>query len=914
MKILVADDYEDARILQETILENHGYAVESATNGIEALALARLSRPDMIISDIMMPELDGFEFCRNVKSDEELKDIPFVFYTATFTDSDDEKLAMDLGASRFIIKPTEPDEFAGIINEVIEEHKQNKLSVRSPQAAEDVLEQRHKESLTNKLIKKMRQLEEERKALRESENRTRILLDSATVGIGVADTEGNVIEANRYMLKITGYTLEELRNTNLSKTFVEPFERKSIFGTLKEFGHVRDCEVRLKRKDGTVYDALLSIDLVEIDGQKRHLTTKRDITAQKRAERALKESEERYALAMKGTNDGLWNRNLETGEVYFSPRWKKMLGYNDDEIPNLREEWEKRIHPGDYNGVINNLIDHFEDRTKHYVSEYRMRHKDGSYRWILSRGAILRDGYGNPIRIAGSHTDITERKEAKEKLKLMSQLSEMNPAPVLRCDSRGLVQMANQAAIDILGMQRLEGTAIDSILPDMERDVLADCIESDKIISRSIAFGDRFYIFTIRGSKDMGMAYIYGSDITERKKAEDKRENLEAQLRQAQKMETIGTLAGGIAHDFNNILSPILTCSEIALEDSPNSSDAHKSLKHVLQAVDRARNLVRQITTFSRLDKQDHTTLQVNRIIKEVLKLLRSSLPSTIEIRQSIDPDCGEIIADQVQIHQVIMNLCTNAYHAMREAGGTIEVNAKNIEVDKTYARGHLHLHPGSYVLLSISDTGHGMDSATMERIFDPFFTTKGLEEGTGLGLSVVHGIVMGHGGEITVESKSGKGTTFHIYLPHTDTEVKKETKETSDNIDPAGTERILFVDDETYISSVGKSALERLGYSVTTMNNSLEALEGFRHEPDNYDLVITDLTMPKLTGIQLASKLTEIRPDIPVILISGYSGAINPENINQFGIREYVMKPFSGKALGRAIRKVMDKGKKSDL
>lgn len=914
MKILVADDYEDARILQETILGNQGYAVESAANGIEALAMARLSKPDMIISDIMMPELDGFEFCRYVKSDEELKDIPFVFYTATFTDSDDEKLAMDLGASRFIIKPTEPDEFAEIINEVIEEYKQNKLSVRSPQAAEDVLEQRHKENLTNKLIKKMRQLEVERQALRESENRTRILLDSAPVGIGVSDTEGNVIEANRYMLKITGYTLEELRNTNVSKTFVDPFERKALLNELKESGHVRDREVRLKRKDGTVYDALVSTDLVEIDGQKRLLTTKRDITSQKKAERALKESEERYALAMRGTNDGLWNRNLETGEVYYSPRWKKILGYNDDEIPNLREEWEKRIHHDDYNGVMNNLIDHFEDRTKHYVSEYRMKHKDGSYRWILSRGAILRDGYGNPIRIAGSHTDITERKEAREKLKLMSQFSEMNPAPVLRCDSNGTIQMANQAAIDILSMESLEETTIDSILPDMEEDVLEDCILSDKVISRSLAIGERFYDFTIRGSKDMNRAYIYGSDITKRKKAVYERENLEAQLRQAQKMETIGTLAGGIAHDFNNILSPILTCTEIALEDSPKSGDAHESLKHVIQAVGRARDLVRQITTFSRLDKQDHTALKINRIIKEVLKLLRPSLPSTIEIRQNIDPDCGEIIADAVQMHQVIMNLCTNAYQAMREDGGTIEVNGKNIEVDKAYARGHLHLHPGSYVLLSISDTGLGMDSATMERIFDPFFTTKGVEEGTGLGLSVVHGIVMGHGGEITVESKSGSGTTFHIYLPRADSEMMQEIEEKGGNIDPTGTERILFVDDEVPISSAGKSALERLGYRVTTMNDSLEALERFSSEPDKYDLVITDLTMPKMTGIQLASKLTGIRPDIPVILISGYSGAINPENINQFGISEYIVKPFTGKALGGAIRKVIDEGKKGDL
>jgi CheY-like chemotaxis protein len=375
-------------------------------------------------------------------------------------------------------------------------------------------------------------------------------------------------------------------------------------------------------------------------------------------------------------------------------------------------------------------------------------------------------------------------------------------------------------------------------------------------------------------------------------------------------MEAIGTLAGGIAHDLNNILYPIIGYTEMTMDDVPEDSVPRSNLEEVLKAANRAKGLVQQILAFSRQIEQERKPLKIQPIIKEALKLLRASLPSTIKITQNIDEDCASTLADTIQIHQVMMNLCTNAYQAMHDKGGVLEVALTEVDIGSGNLDPDLVLNPGQYLRLTVSDTGHGMEHAVMERVFHPYFTTKGPGGGTGMGLAVVHGIVKGYGGDITVYSEREKGTTFHVYLPRIDTGTL-EPKTIFKDLVQKGNERILFVDDEAQIVRMVQQMLERLGYHVTARTSSVEALEAFRAQPDKFDLVITDLTMPNMTGTELTPKLVEIRPDIPIILCTGFSEVIAEEKAKAIGIREYLMKPVVQSEIAKSIRRVLDQGKK---
>jgi PAS domain S-box-containing protein len=401
-----------------------------------------------------------------------------------------------------------------------------------------------------------------------------------------------------------------------------------------------------------------------------------------------------------------------------------------------------------------------------------------------------------------------------------------------------------------------------------------------------------------------------GQDITDQLQAEKEKKILETQLQQAQKMESIGTLAGGIAHDFNNILSPVLGYTELLLEDIPEESPLRISVNEVLKGALRARDLVKQILTFSRQAKQETKPLKVQYILKEVLLLSRSTLPTTIQIKQDIYKECGMIMADPTQVHQIVMNLITNAFHAMEESGGTLTVGLKEVD----FTQNNLpepNLTPGPYVCLTIADTGTGMDVETQERLFEPYFTTKERDKGTGIGLAVVHSIVSTYRGAIVVESEHGKGTKFKVYIPRivSDAETKSEIQPTALL---TGSERILLVDDEEPISVMNKAILERLGYQVTVRNSSTDTLEAFRDASENFDLVITDMTMPNLTGDKLAIEIKKIRSDIPVILCTGFSEKISEGKSSLFGIDGIIMKPVSMDELARVVRNVLDSNEQS--
>jgi CheY-like chemotaxis protein len=561
IKLLVVDDQEQNLYMLQVLLQGHGYDVTLASNGAEALEKARQNPPDLIIADILMPVMDGFTLCREWKKDEHLKTIPFVFYTATYTDPKDEKFAMSLGAERFIIKPTDPEKFIDIVQEVIDQCKAGQLN-----------------------------------------------------------------------------------------TSCEPIEEEAVF--LKQ--------------------------------------------------------------------------------------------YNET------------------------LIHKLEDK--------------------------------------------------------ITQLEETN--------------------------QLLE------------------------------------------------------REVRERKQFEEEKKKLEAQLIQAQKMEAIGTLSGGIAHDFNNILSAVIGYTEIALDDAEKGSLLERNLRGVLQAGKRAKNLTKQILTFSRQAELELKPVQVKMVAEEALKFLRASLPTTIDIYRDLASD-SLIMGDPTQIHQLLMNLCANAGHAMKENGGILEVILADVELDSNFIAQHPGMIAGPHLKLIVSDTGPGMTTEILKRIFDPYYTTKDKGEGTGLGLSVVHGIIRSNAGAITVYSEPGKGSTFNVFFPVIEEEIRAEAA--VEELLPTGNEKILFVDDEPTLVEITNQMLKRLGYDVVTKTASNEALDLFQAQPEKYDLVITDMTMPGMMGDELAGKLMQIRPDIPVILCTGFSQRITEKKAKHLGIKAFLMKPLVMRSLAVTIRKVLD-------
>jgi len=399
---------------------------------------------------------------------------------------------------------------------------------------------------------------------------------------------------------------------------------------------------------------------------------------------------------------------------------------------------------------------------------------------------------------------------------------------------------------------------------------------------------------------------ILEAKIVEKNLAEEERTRLFDQLQQTHRMEAIGTLAGGIAHDFNNILASIMGYTELAMEEVEEKSQAHHDLGQIFKACSRAKDLIYQILMFSQQTEQERVPVKVSHVVKEVLKLLRASLPSTIDIRQVISKNLNHILADPTQIHQIVMNLCANAAHAMKENGGILEVRLFQVFLNADFANKYPDMKQGQYIKLSFKDSGHGIPAEVRDSIFNPYFTTKEKGEGTGLGLSVVHGIVKNLDGEITVESEPGKGSIFDVYLPV----IEDEEQESIKHIEPlhTGHENVLLVDDEPGIAAMGERMLESLGYQVTARTSSIEALELFKHEPGRFELIITDMTMPNMTGDRFSQEVMKIRPDIPIILCTGYSHQISEEKAKKIGIKAFVMKPLVKRELSSIVRRVLDR------
>nr|WP_321465152.1 PAS domain-containing protein [uncultured Desulfobulbus sp.] len=644
------------------------------------------------------------------------------------------------------------------------------------------------------------------------------------------------------------------------------------------------------------------------------------IAEQKITEIALRESEERLQLVMEGSQLGYWDWNIETGEVSRNERWAEMLGYTLEEVSHNVRQWTDLHHPDDCAAAWKSINDHLEGKTPAHRIEYRMRAKNGEYKWILDQASIVKwNTEGKPIRMSGTHTDITERKQSESELvakdALLQAMVRNLPFDFWVRDTEQRIIMQSDESIrfwgDLVGTTPNDEQSHEDIVKHWEANnsaVMAGKVLSEDCIYTSKTGEQREFhslVAPIReGENILGILGI-NIDITERKQAERETQILQTQLIQAQKMEAIGTLAGGIAHDFNNILGAVLGYTEMAREASPENSNIARYLDKVLTASTRAADLVKQILAFSRQSNDARVALEPVHLVKEALKLLRPMLPSTIKIIQNLDEQTRNIHASPTQIHQIVMNLCTNAFHAMESTGGTIEIVLTDCFLPTERLQHYPSINPGNFVELIIKDSGPGIPKDIQERIFEPYFTTKATGKGTGLGLSIVHGIITSLGGFITCDSEQGNGSTFSVFIPASESESIPDG--TPDNQDLKGIEHILLVDDEEMLADMGKALLECLGYRVTIQYSSIEALTTFQSQPYEFDAVVTDQTMPGLTGIEMARRMLQIRPNIPIILCTGYSSIIDEDQVYAEGIKGFVMKPVSKKDLGLALRKVLD-------
>jgi PAS domain S-box-containing protein len=759
-------------------------------------------------------------------------------------------------------------------------------------------------------------------ALRQSDEKFRLAFHTSPDSINFNRlSDGIYIDINEGFTKLTGYTREDAigKSSIDLNIWYDPKDRQRLVKFLQSEGYVENLEASFRRKNGQIGVGLMSARVLRLNQEDVILSITRDITERKQVEDELRESENKYSQLVESLTDAIL---VWSGEhiIYANPTALKLFRVNQAG-DLIGKRYLDFVHPDDRLESVERIK---KSKNENWIAPHR------EHRMITADGQVIHvESTGVPIQCQGQiqhfgiFSDITERKQVEEKLRETENkyrdLADSLPQVIFEVDLNGTLTYINHNAYVLFGYTQEEiakgFNVLEAFIPEDKERVALDImlnIQGQKLGRQEYTAvrkdGTRFPVSVhanrvLRGQTATGVRGIL-IDLTATKLAEEEKKRLEIQLQQAQKMEAIGALAGGIAHDFNNILSAIIGYTELAMLNE-GAEHCTAELKEALIAANRAKDLVKQILAFSRQTDEDRMPVRVALVAKEAVKFLRATIPATIEIKTRLDEKSGAVLANSVELHQIIMNLCTNAQHAIGEQAGILEVEVKNAEIDLAQKNAVIDLEIGSYVKLSVRDTGYGMGADTIKRIFDPYFTTKEKGVGTGLGLAVVHGIVKKCGGAIRVESELGKGTTFHIYLPKADmpASIKAEQPKTIEG----GSERILFVDDEKMLVDIGQQALQRLGYDVVSRTSPIEALELFKAKPDFFDLVITDKTMPGITGDVLAKELMSIRPNLPVIICTGYSQTIDHERAKQIGIKAFVMKPILINEIATAVRKVLD-------
>jgi two-component system, cell cycle sensor histidine kinase and response regulator CckA len=609
-----------------------------------------------------------------------------------------------------------------------------------------------------------------------------------------------MVEANDAYYRTFQTTPEDsLGRTPAELGFTTQEQLIGLRDALLAHGSLAGVELALQTRRGRTLHVVISTELVEVDGEKFSLATLVDITAQRTTEAALRTSAERLRLSVQAANVGLWDWDVHSNQVVFSPEWKRQLGYDDHEISDLFSEWESRVHPDDFALVTQRLQSYLAHPVGAHEVESRMRHKDGTWRWIHARGVAFLGPDGTPTRMLGCHIDITERKLAENALR-----------------------------------------------------------ESEE------------------------------------------------RLRHAQKMESVGRLAAGIAHDFTNVLTVITSLAELVQRALPEAAPAQTDLRTILRASAHAAELTNQLLAFSRKQMLRPRLVNLNALVNDAKALLLRVLGTDIQVDVQLDPELESVCVDPGQIQQVLLNLIVNSRDAMPD-GGKLSITTRNTSVDAASAPHGSDLGPGRYVLLEVADSGCGMDATTRLQIFEPFFTTKGVGQGTGLGLSTVHGIIKQSGGEILVESRLGAGTTFDIYLPVTAGEALSPSSAPPPTLAASGAECVLVVDDNDSVLRITQRILESAGFRVLIASSGLAALELLERTPEPVHLLLSDIVMSGMRGTELVELVARRWPEVQVLLMSGYpDGARHRHGVMESGV-PLISKPFTPDQLTAKVRQVLD-------
>ncbi|MCF7824642.1 MAG: PAS domain S-box protein [Candidatus Marinimicrobia bacterium] len=643
----------------------------------------------------------------------------------------------------------------------------------------------------------------------------------------------------------------------------------------------------------------------------------------------IKESEARFRLFADYTHDWEYLRKPDGEYVYMSPACENITGYSIDEITSDPTLFLKMIREDYRESMFEHL--NWEDE-KHgeypfFTKEFPIRHKDGTTRWLEHNCSPVFDAQGNFIGRRSNNRDINDRKQAEIALNqykyIVSSTSDMlafiDHNYTYLAANTAYVKAVNTTVEDIIG-KSIGDVFGKSFFESVIKANIDRCLAGESVHYQTWvnypAYGKRFVDTSYNAHFDsdqklLGLV-VSTRDITEMKRAEDERADLEKRLRQSQKLEAIGTMAGGIAHDFNNILQGFFLYAGIIKNQLPEEGELRSHFQQIIEAGDRAKELVRQILTFSRQEAVERKPIQIQYLIKDAIKLIRASTPSIIDIVDHIDTQCGYVKCDASQVHQLFVHLCNNATYAMHETGGMLKVELHEREVNGSIGPIDSLAAGNKYVELLVSDTGRGMDAETLEKIFDPFFSTKDVNEGTGLGLSIVHGIIHDMGGKIDIESEPGKGTSVRIFMPVEDIAATDSKENTEDQKSISGL-RILYADDDKMISGAGKLILENLGNTVDVANDGRAALEMFQKDIHSYDLIITDLTMPRMTGLQLVKEVRKLSKTVCVLLTSGVVEADVLEDFKKQGIDRYLQKPWSQEILIQAVASLFDEGKSGE-
>ena len=860
LRILILEDRTlDAQLVERELRRSKiDFTARYAASKEDYLKGLAEFAPDVILSDYSLPDFDGMQALRLAQ--EHAAQVPFIIVTGTIN----EETAVECMK-------------AGAVDYVLKEH-----IGRIAAAIQFALEKKHAES-----------------KLRESEELLRLITDNVTDLIAILDLQGKRLYNSASYREILGDP-RFLQGTSSFKE-IHPddvAQIKRVFEETVSTGTGKRGEYRFLLNDGSVrnIESQGSVIRDQKGNVDKVLVVSRDVTERKRAEEELRRSEERFRALIENSSDAIVLLNPSSVVLYAGPSTERVIGYGNEEFVGRR--FFELIHPEDTQRAMS-LLNGLTQKTGHTVRiECRVRHKDGSWRWTEGTAKNLLDEPGVQALVV-NYRDITERKTAEAEIQKLAAFPLYNPNPILELSADGTLTYFNDAAQQAA---RLFGKKLPrEILPPGVKDIIETCLGTGKSATgREVTMEGRTLSWSFFPILVSQVVQCYAFDITERL-------TLEAQLRQSQKMESVGQLAAGVAHDFNNILTIIQGHAELLLTEAKASPHRVEALKQISHAATRAANLTRQLLTFSRRQVMQPKILDLNEAVGNVTKMLNRLLGESITLQCNYASNLPPVLADPGMMEQLIMNLAVNARDAMPK-GGQLIISTFTTEIDEGYVLDHAEARAGDFVCLGVSDTGTGMDNATLGRIFEPFFTTKEVGKGTGLGLATVYGIVKLHNGWIEVESRVGMGSTFTVFLPAGKADAAATASVADKSSVRGGNETILVVEDETALRGLIRGVLQHYGYHVLEATAGNEALKVWEQHAAQIDLLLTDMVLPNgVDGNDLAGEMQRQKPVLKVVFTSGYSLELGGEEAGLKDGLNFLQKPFQPLTLARTVRRCLD-------